>query len=253
MKKILLVFAHPDDEAFACGGLIPKYVAAGWEVHLVCATRGEAGNRGLHGDISDDALGAIRAKELEEAGAILGLSTITFLGYPDGTLARLPPGEVEDKVFREMVRIVPHVVITYEPRGISNHPDHIKLTTATTVAFQRYVQDVADPPRTPKLYFACLPASVARYLTRQKVLPAESFGKPWSTTPDKLITTVIDIERYRRKKIQALKSHRSQKQDVDRFLSLTSNPLISNEYFILRMSGYTEVYMGKTDRVSNRL
>ncbi|MEK7119429.1 MAG: PIG-L family deacetylase, partial [Patescibacteria group bacterium] len=31
MKKLLLVFAHPDDESFSCGGTVAKYVKAGWE------------------------------------------------------------------------------------------------------------------------------------------------------------------------------------------------------------------------------
>ena len=46
MKKILLVFAHPDDESFAAAGTVAKYVKAGWEVDLICATRGEKGEAG---------------------------------------------------------------------------------------------------------------------------------------------------------------------------------------------------------------
>ncbi|MBI5619952.1 hypothetical protein HY950_03250, partial [Candidatus Gottesmanbacteria bacterium] len=48
-------------------------------------------------------------------------------------------------------------------------------------------------------------------------------------------------------------SHRSQQADVQRFLSFAANPLARYEYFILRMHGTTEVFMGKNDRVSNRL
>ena len=253
MKKLLLVFPHPDDESFVSGGTAAKYVAAGWEVHLVCA--------------------GVQQKELEAAGTILGLSTVTFLGFKDGTLPKQGPGHLEDKVFREMVRLVPHAVITFEPRGINNHPDHVKLTTAATVAFQRYVVDVRDLPQfsdlsgvrkrelgktyqssfedclalthEPRLYFACLPQSVGRYLIRQKQLPSTTFGNPWSLVPDKLVTTVIDIRRFRNKKINAL-------QALGKTL-MDNNPLLSSEFFMLRMSGYTEAFMGKNDRVKNRL
>jgi len=42
-KTILAVLAHPDDESFGMGGTLAYYATKGVEVHLVCATRGEAG------------------------------------------------------------------------------------------------------------------------------------------------------------------------------------------------------------------
>lgn len=277
MKKLFVSFAHPDDEAFACGGTIAKYVQVGWEVHLLCATREEAGGGGPYGEISEDALGRIRQKELEEAGTILGISAITFLGYKDGTLSGLHPGELEDKVYRLMASFAPDVVITFEPGGISNHPDHTKICLSTTYAFQRYARDRAiamgeipvrvsqrarsfgelsaegEKRSEPKLYYVCMPESLATYFKKQKRIPSQSFGRPWTGTPDKFITTVINIRTFQRKKINALKVHKSQQSDVDRFLSGDRQPLLAQEYFILRMQGVSEVFMGKTDRVSNRL
>lgn len=46
-KTLLVVLAHPDDESFPMGGTLAKYAAAGAQVTLVCATRGEAGIPGL--------------------------------------------------------------------------------------------------------------------------------------------------------------------------------------------------------------
>ena len=54
-------------------------------------------------------------------------------------------------------------------------------------------------------------------------------------------------------KKKALKSHVSQENDVNRFLSSGGNPLIHQEYFIFRMHGTKEVFMGKNDRVSSKL
>lgn len=46
-QRMLVVLAHPDDESFPLGGTLAKYAAAGVEITLVCATKGEAGIPGL--------------------------------------------------------------------------------------------------------------------------------------------------------------------------------------------------------------
>ena len=48
--NLLAIFAHPDDESFSCGGTLAKAAAAGHNVHLICATRGEEGEI-IHPDI----------------------------------------------------------------------------------------------------------------------------------------------------------------------------------------------------------
>lgn len=248
MKKILLSFAHPDDESFATGGTVAKYVKAGWGVDLICATRGEAGG-------SDPRLGEIRQKELAKAATLLGISSVTFLGYKDGTLADEPSGELEDKIYRKIEELVPDVVITFDTKGMSNHPDHIKMCYATTFAFQKYAFWIANQIKeyAPKLYYACLPESIVSFLKKKKVIPEESFGKPWVGTDDKHITTVINAKAYKAKKKKALLCHKTQQDDVNRFLSYAKNPLIGQEYFIQRLYGTREIFMGKNDRVSSKL
>ena len=86
-----------------------------------------------------------------------------------------------------------------------------------------------------------------------KAYPSLIFGKPWSAIEDKKITTVIDVAAYKRKKTQALAAHASQQDDVARFLGAPHNPLITHEYFILRMQGDKEVFMGNNDVIADRL
>jgi LmbE family N-acetylglucosaminyl deacetylase len=262
MKKMLLVFAHPDDESFSTGGTVAKYVKAGWSVDLICATRGEAGQSGTYKTTDGEKLGEIRQKEVQKAATILGISTITFLGYKDGTLSGEIPGELEETLYQKMIELIPDCVITFDRTGVSNHPDHIRMCFATTFAFQKYafwIRDrLKDSPEfteddEPKLYYACMPQTAVEYLKKNKALPAESFGKPWRGTPDKHITTVIHIKGFEQIKKKALLSHISQKEDVDRFLSFRKNPQHAQECFILRLHGIREVFMGKTDRVSGRL
>ena len=249
MGKMLLVFAHPDDESFAVGGAVPKYVAGGWQVDLVCATRGEAGSRGPYDAASPEKLAKIRESELQQAATILGIASVVFLDYPDGTLNQLHAGELEDKLNRIMTVYQPDIVITFEPGGISNHPDHIRLSIAATFAFQKY----AATNEKAKLYFVCVPQSQVAYFIKQKIIPGESFSLPWKGTEDKLISHVIDIRRFRRKKIRALNCHISQREDIARFLSLSSNILLRQEYFVMRFHGRHESFMGKYDRVAGRL
>lgn len=271
MKKILLVLAHPDDETFYIGGTVLKYVKAGWRVDLLCATKGEAGQMGPYDETYN--LAELRAKELAAAASVLGITTVAFLGYIDANLSTLHPGDLEEAVFQKMLELAPDIVITFEPNGISNHPDHMKICLSTTFAFQKYVDVLTkektfgnrDPKRyllrhtepeetiEPKLYFTCMPDSIAEYLKKQHVVPDESFGKPWTGVADKAITTVIDISKQKNQKIEAIGCHVTQTGDIERFLSLANHPLLKQEYFILRMHGKQEVFMGNNDKVSNRL
>lgn len=274
MKSLLLAFPHPDDESFTCGGVVPKYTDLGWNVHYLCATRGEIGNRGPYRETKEP-LGAIRERELGHACEILGISHCEFLGYKDGSLAKTPAGELEDELYKHLMSIKPDTVITFEPQGISNHPDHKKMTISTTYAFQKYARAALSPgyPKKirgrskitqemkekaasvdqPKLYYACLPEGVANFLKEKKVLPELSFGAPMHAIPDSNITTIVNISRYEKKKIMALRAHQTQQADVDRFLSVDPQPLTRQEFFILRMIGIHEHFMGKHDRVRDRL
>lgn len=288
---MLLVFAHPDDESFSCGGVVSKYVENGWQVSLICATHGEAGSSGPYFPDTPAALGAIRERELADAAKILGISQVIFLGYRDGKLKGVTEGELEDALYKKLVEISPDVVITFDTSGVSNHPDHIRICYSTTYAFQRYAgeisetrefvkkvtagekgvkkrhflaqhklalrqeafADVVDDGIEPKLYYVCLPESVIEFMKKAKLIPEIAFDKPWRGTPDKFITTVIDCKRYKGVKIKALKSHVTQEVDVNKFVEFENNPFLIKEFFILRMVGNTEVYMGKNDRVSDRL
>lgn len=150
---LLAVLAHPDDESFGMGGTLALYAQRGVHTHLVCATRGEAGEvdpQYLSGFAS---VAERRESELRCAAGILGLSGVYFLDYRDSgmpgspdnghsnALAAQPVEAVAAKVARLMRQIQPQVVVTFDPIGGYKHPDHIAMHNATVLAFQL----AADP------------------------------------------------------------------------------------------------------------
>lgn len=53
-KRMLAIFAHPDDESFAVGGTLAKYAHQDVHVILLCATRGQAGISGVKPEEAGD-------------------------------------------------------------------------------------------------------------------------------------------------------------------------------------------------------
>ena len=84
MGTLLLVHAHPDDEAISTGGVMMKAKAHGHRVVLATATRGEVGEiHNMDEETSRPRLGEIRTEELKAAAEILGVDRVEFLGYRD--------------------------------------------------------------------------------------------------------------------------------------------------------------------------
>lgn len=158
--KLLVVFAHPDDESMGMGGTLAKYSAEGIETYYVCASRGERGwfgpedqNPGL------SALGQLRTKELENAIKELGIKGLYFLDSIDGEVDRVDHAEAIGKIVTYIRRIKPQVVVTFPPDGNYGHPDHIAVSQFTSAAIvcaaDSSYQDAENLPtqRVLKLYY----------------------------------------------------------------------------------------------------
>ncbi len=233
-KCLLGVFAHPDDESFAVGGVLRMYADAGIRTALVCATRGEAGEISDPTLATPETLGRVREQEMCDACVILGVSDLTFLDYRDGTLAQVPRDEAVGRVVRCIRRLRPQVVVTFDANGGYGHTDHIAAHQITNQAFEQagdpacYPEQLADglsayAPQ--KLYYSALARSTGSqlraYLQKaginfapggdQATIPAEQMG-----TPDELITTVIPLsDRIYETKVRAWAAHRTQNDPND--------------------------------------
>ena len=84
---LMAALAHPDDESFGAGGTLALYAQRGVQVHLICATRGEAGQVSAECLQGFDSVADLRVSELRCAAGILGLAGVHFLDYRDSGMA----------------------------------------------------------------------------------------------------------------------------------------------------------------------
>jgi LmbE family N-acetylglucosaminyl deacetylase len=132
-RRLLGVWAHPDDECYLSAGLMARVVAAGGHVRLVCATRGEHGT-------SDPALAgtarlaAAREAELRASLSILGVHDLHFLELPDGGCDRADDAGMAAIVARHLGAIDADTVVTFGPDGMTGHSDHLAVCRWSTRA-----------------------------------------------------------------------------------------------------------------------
>ena len=127
----LVIFAHPDDAEFMCGGTVAAWVREGIEVHYCVVTDGSAGSNDPA--MSREAMVPIREAEQRAAAQVLGVASVTFLGFRDGEL------EVSLETRRAVTRVVrtvrPDVIVAPDPSrlwsgsGYINHWDHKQAGT----------------------------------------------------------------------------------------------------------------------------
>ena len=136
-SSLLAVFAHPDDESLACGGLLARCAECDVRVSLLCLTHGEHGP-GHDGERSPEhdaeRLGDIRAGELRDAARVLGIRDLILLDHEDGMLPWIHHARLEADILGAIRRFRPHVVVTFDEDGLYWHPDHIAVHERTTAA-----------------------------------------------------------------------------------------------------------------------
>jgi LmbE family N-acetylglucosaminyl deacetylase len=213
VTRLLFVVAHPDDETFGTGSLIAQASAAGAEVVVCCATRGEAGEapEGFTGD-----LGALRESELRAAGALLGVRRFVLLGFGDSGMVGDPPaGALVAAPFDDVVAAVravvddvaPDVVVALDPEHGDGHRDHAAIGRAT-VAACRDREGI-------RLYAWAIPRSLlARWFAEIERLRPETehldLDRAGLGRPDELITTVVDTSELMELRERAIRLHASQ-------------------------------------------
>jgi len=216
-QHVLVVFPHPDDETFGCGGTIAKFTQSGIPVTYICATLGQMGrNMGKPFFATRESLPTIREAELEKACQAIGIQHVIKLGLRDKTIEFEDPELLIDRIERILREVRPSLVLTHYP-GFAVHPDHNALGDVTLRAIARLA--VQDRPTVYGHAFArdC-----------QAVL-----GPP---------DIINDITAVSELKLAAIRAHRSQSQLIlsriknEEFKDPTKNPF---SHMLVRESFWT--------------
>lgn len=133
--RILYIFPHPDDESFGPARAIAAQRRAGHDVYLLTLTRGEATSVRHKLGWTLEQMGEARHREMLAVRKTLDLTDMRVLDFPDGTLKELDPWAIESAVREEILRVRPHVVVTFPVHGISGFHDHIVTYTTVTRAY----------------------------------------------------------------------------------------------------------------------
>jgi len=189
---IAAVLAHPDDESFSWAGALALAHDAHRSVRLLVATRGEAGTPD---GVPDEDLAERREDELRCAAARIGLDEVTLLeGFPDGGLAEASFAELVDDIALWLSDRRPDTVITFGAHGVTGHPDHVVIGSATRWAVERLAEEGIAP--------------------RSVYVIAPVFGpgtKRYDLSPEEgAATHRIDITSVIERRIGALECHASQ-------------------------------------------
>jgi LmbE family N-acetylglucosaminyl deacetylase len=132
---VLVLHAHPDDEAIFTGITLRRLADAGARTVLVMATAGELGGSRVPLQ-PGETIPERRIAELERAAELLGVSRLVLLGHRDSGLPGRPSGQHTRALAAadplQLARRVAELaddegadtVIHDDEHGIYGHPDH---------------------------------------------------------------------------------------------------------------------------------
>ena len=219
-RKIVGVFAHPDDESLLTGGTLARSVAEGAEAAVLTCTGGEAGDN-WDPTVDPAQISDVRREELREACRRLGVRHVELLSYEDSgiparerprSLAAAPVQAVAAEIRRALERHEPDVVITHDATGGYGHPDHMCVSEATRLA-------VMKMERPPRLYFVVIPKRVVDAFQRAFAAAGLRAGRAAAAgadmerdvgVPDEQVAATIDVSAHVRTKRAAVSAHRTQ-------------------------------------------
>jgi LmbE family N-acetylglucosaminyl deacetylase len=229
---LMAVHAHPDDEASSTGGVLALYGDQGIRTVVVTCTNGEFGDAPGQVKPGDDghdeqAVAQLRLSELRQSAKILGVTHLELLGYHDSGMpdweyknrpdafCNIPLEQVAGRIGALIEQYRPQVVISYDDKGMYQHPDHVHASLAAAAAVEltglpaKFYQSAMRPSTWRKVWEALREAGVdigeEREVTeeqRQQMADAEQ-----------RITTSVDIRSVVERKREALMAHASQIQD----------------------------------------
>jgi LmbE family N-acetylglucosaminyl deacetylase len=215
MKKILAIFAHPDDEAFGPSGTI-ALLSQTHEISIIIVTSGESGKCALS---EIDELKDIRHEEMKLSAKILGVKNIYFLGYKDGQLSNSLYHTIAQDLEKYIKKLKPDTLLTFEHRGFVGHIDHVAVTLISSYVFEK----ISSLKR--MMYFCMSEES------RALQDPYFIYIPPGYKKSE--INEIYDVSEVWDRKLASMKAHESQTHDYERFTKVLEQ-LPKEEYFLIK-------------------
>ncbi len=160
-KKVMIVFAHPDDESYTTG-LLQDAEKEGIKTALLTFTPGDAGTQ-MPQVCQQQFLGDVRKAEVYQSGFVLGVDYQKVFDYGDGTLINQDIKNLVSDIITELNKFQPDLVVTFWPEsGMTMHEDHMTIGKATELAFTEYSKQ--KPQVKAKLAYTIMPEKVVSLL-----------------------------------------------------------------------------------------
>ncbi|WP_411953871.1 bacillithiol biosynthesis deacetylase BshB2 [Alkalibacillus sp. S2W] len=223
-EQVVVIYPHPDDESFGTSGTILNFRDVGVPVKYLCGTLGEMGrNMGTPFFANRETLPEIRKQELIDACNVLDMDLV-MLGYRDKTLEFESKYEVAEDLKQRIEDAGATLVITFYP-PYAVHPDHNAMGAAAFEAVRQMDQD-----KRPEVW--------ATAISNDR---EASLGEP---------DIVLDTESVFDRKLEAIKSHKSQAEGMLRKMQESSN--FTGEYeSALQRLRYETFYKVDVDQVDS--
>lgn len=188
-KKVLAIFAHPDDAELMCAGTLSLLKKQGWEIHIATMTPGDKGTENL----SRDEISIIRRAEARKSAELIG-GTYHCLELEDGYILY---DRTSINTATALIRKVqPDIVFTASPQDyMVDHEMTSKIVqTACFVCGIKNMEAEEKPfERVPYLYYS------------DAMEGKDKFGNPVAPA------MIVDITDEMSMKEKMLASHESQR------------------------------------------
>lgn len=201
VERALAIAAHPDDLDFGAAGTMATWVRSGIAVSYCIVTNGDAG--GFDPAVARSDIPGIRQREQCAAAAAVGVTDVTFLGYPDGRV--VPDLALRRDLARQIRRVRPQRVLAPTPerdfdRVFASHPDHLATGEAAMCAVYPDARNAFAYPE----------------LLADEGLGAWVVPEVWlQGAPAPRTTTYVDATDVFEAKLAALRAHVSQTEHMD--------------------------------------
>jgi len=239
--NILAFFAHPDDETMLAGGTLILLARLGFNIHYLCATRGEGGEVGEIPISSIQMLGKVRENEMRCAVEVLGGRSVTFLNFIDPSVGPNnelypytdDPESLAQLIATKVIDMDINAIFTHGVNGEYGHPAHL----ISHKAARRAISLLGD--RATYLY------SVSAFFP--------DHPKPHIVNVDEPAHIILDISPVLDEKTTAALCHRTQHALFVRRTSAEQGRKMTVPEVIISLESLHRVWPKMTDNEEDRI